>query len=61
MVKRQKKKKNQGVSKEQWLAKALETLGQDGFEAVKINRTVKWFFASTKRSTGAGVVEWNAS
>ncbi len=34
-------KTNKGVSKEQWLKKALETLGTDGFEAVKIDRLAK--------------------
>ena len=38
---RQKTNKNKGVSKGQWLAKALETLGTEGFEAIKIDRLAK--------------------
>lgn len=37
----QKTNKNKGVSKGQWLAKALETLGTEGFEAIKIDRLAK--------------------
>ncbi len=45
-MKRSKTNKNKGVSKEQWLAKALETLGKDGFEAVKIDRLAKQLHVS---------------
>ncbi len=34
-------KKNKGVSKNQWLDKALEVLGLKGFEAVKIEKLAK--------------------
>ncbi len=41
MMKRQKTQKRKGVSKGQWLAKALETLVEDGFEAIKIDRLAR--------------------
>ncbi|MCD6526545.1 MAG: TetR/AcrR family transcriptional regulator [Desulfuromonas sp.] len=34
-------KKNKGISKDQWLVKALELLVSNGFEAVKIERLAK--------------------
>ena len=38
---RQKLNKNKGVSKGQWIVKALETLRTEGFEAIKIDRLAK--------------------
>jgi AcrR family transcriptional regulator len=40
-MKRQKAKKKKGVSKEQWLVQALDTLETDGFNAVKIEKLAK--------------------
>ena len=40
-MKRRETNKNKGVSKRQWLTKALETLETDGYEAVKIDRLAK--------------------
>ena len=40
-MKQRETKKNKGVSKRQWLIKALETLETDGYEAVKIDRLAK--------------------
>ncbi|MEA2116473.1 MAG: TetR/AcrR family transcriptional regulator [Thermodesulfobacteriota bacterium] len=41
MIKRQKTVKKKGISKNQWLAKALDMFETDGFEAVKIEKLAK--------------------
>ena len=40
-MKQRETNKNKGVSKRQWLTKALETLETDGYEAIKIDRLAK--------------------
>ena len=40
-MKRQKAEKKKGVSKEQWLVKALDILETDGFSAIKIEKLAK--------------------